>query len=164
MLKKCNVCENYLDIKLFNKHLTTKDKRQNQCRPCRNKVQRDYRNSRNGLASQLVYDKTKKGFLVRCYRNMKSRVSGIVKKGNYKGLEILEKNSFYDFSINDSCFNDLFVKWVKSDYDRKKVPSIDRIDSSKGYVIGNIRWLTLSENSRLGAINRNKRILKGKVL
>jgi len=156
MEKKCNVCQMVLDIKLFNKHQTTKDKHQNQCRSCRNKVQRDYRNKRNGLLSQSIYDKTKKGFLVRCYRNMKSRVSGVIKKGNYKGLPILEKELFYQMSISNKDFNLLFDKWEKSNYERKIVPSIDRINSKEGYVVGNIRWVTLSENSRLGAISRNK--------
>jgi hypothetical protein len=33
-------------------------------------------------------------------------------------------------------------------------PSIDREDTSKGYVEGNLRWLTHLENSRLGGYHR----------
>lgn len=102
------------------------------------------------------YEKTKNGFLMRCYRNMLSRVTGVTKKKNhlYLGKEILDKKSFYDWSLSDSNFNNLFSAWNKSDHVRKLTPSIDRIDPNIGYNITNIRWITHSENSML--TRRNK--------
>ena len=120
--------------------------------------QREYRRN-NGNAVTKRYEKTKKGKLMRTYRNMESRVAGIQwkKEHLYKGKELLSRDEFYDWSIDNPDFNKLFNDWVNSDYDRKLSPSIDRIDVNSGYVIGNIRWITHSENSRLGAISRNKK-------
>ena len=33
--------------------------------------------------------------------------------------------------------------------------SVDRVDSSKGYELSNMEWVTHSENSRRGAVNRH---------
>lgn len=103
------------------------------------------------------YEKTKKGFLMRTYRNMKSRVFGVQKQKIhlYLGKHLLSKEDFYSFSLADSTFNRLFEEWEKSNYYRKNTPSIDRINSSGGYELGNIRWLTHSENSKLGSHKRH---------
>lgn len=158
MKKVCNVCKKELPIELFNKHPSTADRRQNQCRLCRNEVQRVYRNEKDGNIKTIVYEKTKSGFLMRCYRNMKSRVTGIQKKGieHYFNLEILDKKTFYTWALNDKEFNRLFSEWQQSGFERKQTPSIDRENSLHGYSLENIRWLTHSENSRLGAVSRYK--------
>lgn len=117
--------------------------------------QREYRIKNNNLCTKR-YEKTKKGKLVRSYRNMQSRVCGIVKTKVhlYGGLDLLDRETFYAWSLSDPSFNTLFDAWEKSGYNKKLSPSIDRIETSIGYVLGNIRWITHSENSRLGAISR----------
>lgn len=119
------------------------------------KWQREQR-TKNGNAWTKKYEKTKKGFLVRLYRNMQSRVLGVQhKKAHlYKGLSLLDRESFYHWALNSEKFNDLFDKWEQSKYDRKLTPTVDRIDSNDGYDLGNMRWLTHSENSKLGAQSR----------
>jgi hypothetical protein len=114
------------------------------------------RRSDNGNAYTKKYERTKKGKLVRTYRNMLSRVFGIVKgKAHlYEGLPILGKEVFYDWSLSDKAYSNLYDEWVYSDYCKKLSPSIDRIDTEKGYVIGNIRWLTHSQNSSFGGKHR----------
>lgn len=104
------------------------------------------------------YEKTPKGFLVRTYRNMLSRVTGVNKNKNhlYLGLEILDKDFFYLWSLSDFNFKYLFEKWIESDYDRRLTPSIDRIDSKKGYTKDNVQWITFSENCRRGNESRFK--------
>jgi len=106
----------------------------------------------NNNAYTKKYERTKKGKLVRTYRNMESRVKGITQKGKhlYSGLQILPRQDFYDWSLADSVFNSIYESWVASGYDRKMSPSIDRVDTSKGYTIDNIRWVTHSKNSQLG--------------
>ena len=110
----------------------------------------------NGNAHTKKYERTKNGKLMRTYRNMYTRVSGILKtKAHlYEGLSILSKEDFYEWSLSDGTFNTLFDDWVSSGYGMKLSPSIDRQDASIGYEIGNIRWLTHSENSRLGALSK----------
>lgn len=117
---------------------------------------------KNSNLDTKKYEKTKKGFLMRTYRNMKSRTSGVqrLKSHLYLDKELLNKEEFYNFSLNNSVFNDLFNRWEESKYDRKLTPSIDRIDSTKGYVLDNIRWLTHSENSKLTSRNKPKYLLK----
>jgi len=106
------------------------------------------------------YEKTKKGYLMRCYRNMKSRVTGIQwrKKHLYQGKDILTKEDFYNWSLGDESFNRLFKQWEELGKPPRKGPSIDRIDNSLGYIPGNIQWVTFSENCRRGALSKNSGI------
>jgi hypothetical protein len=123
----------------------------------RNAWQREHRQRTANLHTK-VYEKTPKGFLMRLYRNMKSRVEGVQKAKYhlYEGKQIhFSKEEFYDFALNSDTFKNLYNEYEESGFDRKLAPSIDRLDSSKGYSFDNIEWVTHSENSRRGAINRH---------
>jgi len=113
--------------------------------------QREYRLLTNNAITKK-YEKTKKGKLMRMYRNMQSRVSGIQKKKAhlYAGKEILNRDEFYEWALSSRDFHELFEKWENSKYDRKLSPTVDRIDPNFGYTIENMQWLTHSENSRRG--------------
>jgi len=93
---------------------------------------------------------------MRLYRNMKSRVSGVqkIKSHLYEGLDIIQKEDFYKWALNNDSFNQLFEDYCKSGYERRLAPSVDRIDSSNGYSIENMEFVTMSENSRRGAIKK----------
>lgn len=119
--------------------------------------QRAYRKATKN-ASTNKYEKTIKGFLMRKYRNMLSRVSGVQseKAHLYKGKSILNKDDFYSWAKSSFTFIELWNKYVDSCYDRKLCPTVDRIDSSLGYDIENMEWVTHSENSRRGSLNRHK--------
>ncbi len=71
-----------------------------------------------------AYEKTKKGFLMRLYRNMQSRVTGVQKAKwhLYKGKELLPRQEFYDWAENNRDFHSLFTQWEQSDYDRRLTP------------------------------------------
>lgn len=114
------------------------------------KIQREKRKA-NGYAATHKYEKTPNGFLMRLYRNMQSRVTGVQwKKAHlYLGKELLPRSDFYIWAKNSDEFWTLFKAWENSGYDRLITPSVDRIDSSKGYILSNMRWLTHQENSRL---------------
>jgi hypothetical protein len=118
--------------------------------------QRKHR-AENGNGETRRYEKTLNGFLMRTYRNMLSRVTGIQKNKAhlYKGLPILSRKEFYAISRSDPDFLRLFIDWREARHDKKLTPSINRIDSALGYLNYNIEWLTLSENSRLGAFSRH---------
>lgn len=113
--------------------------------------QRERRKETNN-ATTKKYEKTKKGKLMRMYRNMKSRIEGIqFKKAHlYKGKDLLDKDDFYRWALSNADFHRLFCEWELSGYDRKLAPSVDRIDSSKGYTLDNMEFVTHSENSRRG--------------
>ena len=123
----------------------------------RNEYQRKNRKE-NGNAHTLKYERTKKGKIMRIYRNMLSRVTGVQKQKYhlYRGKEILPKSAFYNWAISSPDFAVLFDAWVESGYERKLSPSVDRVDSSQGYRIDNMEWVTHSENSRRGCAGKKR--------
>jgi hypothetical protein len=120
------------------------------------KTKEDYKEYRRAYlkrtnnASCKKYEKTKHGFLMRCYRNMQSRVTGVQKKKFhlYAGKPLLDRESFYEWAHADETFHKLFDAWEEEGYERRMSPSINRINADGGYTLDNIEWLTHSENSR----------------
>lgn len=118
--------------------------------------QREYRKN-NGNAYTTKYEKTPNGFLMRAYRNMLSRVTGVqkLKFHLYEGRSLLPKQEFYDWAMGSPEFKSLFSAYKASNFERKLCPSVDRVDSNQGYQIDNMEWVTHSENSRRGSISRH---------
>jgi hypothetical protein len=96
-----------------------------------------------------LYEKTPNGFLMRAYRNMESRVTGVQKKKAhlYAGLELMPRDEFYLWAHSSRLFWDLWRVWKQAGHPRKLTPSVNRKDPERGYVIDNIEWLTHSANS-----------------
>ena len=113
----------------------------------------------NGNVCTKKYEKTKKGFLVRMYRNMKSRTCGVqkMKAHLYLGLSLIDKEPFYEWALNSDEFHVMFATWETANYDRKLTPTVDRINSSIGYELHNMQWLTHSQNSIKGNHAKRKR-------
>lgn len=90
---------------------------------------------------------------MRAYRNMQSRVYGIQwrKAHLYAGKPILDKQDFYEWSLNNDTFEGLFAAWEESGYERRLTPSVDRIDSSLGYTLENMEWVPFHVNCSRGA-------------
>lgn len=136
----------------------------NQCKTCLNEIQRQKRKrSHNSITRR--YEKTKRGFIMRLYRNMLSRINGVQKAKHhlYEGKAILDKNAFYAWAISCPIFHVLWDEWIGSGYDRKLTPSVDRINSNEGYFLSNMEWVTHSENSRRGSVSRNRRFKQEEV-
>jgi len=87
---------------------------------------------------------------------MKSRVDGVqaAKYHLYRGLGIIEKEKFYQWAMAQSAFHSLFIDYESSGYERRLAPSVDRINSDKGYHVKNMEFVTMSENSRRGTLSR----------
>lgn len=141
-MRVCTYCSEAKELETFRIDKKGKEGRGHMCKPC-------------FKAYTKEYEKTEKGFLMRAYRNMKSRIKGIQKAKShlYEGKSLLPKESFYDWA-KSSNFAEMFQAYVAANYEMKLAPSVDRIDSSIGYEIGNIRWITHSENSKRGAYSR----------
>ncbi len=94
---------------------------------------------------------------MRLYRNMLSRVTGVqrAKYHLYAGCSLLPKEEFYLWANTSDVFHELFKIWEDSGYDRKLTPSVDRVNSFYGYAIDNMEWVTHSENSRRGSLNKH---------
>lgn len=122
------------------------------------KQQRERRKA-EGNASTHRYEKTPNGFLMRLYRNMKSRVSGVQhKKAHlYKGKYLLPRSEFYEWARTNLKFWEMYTRWVRNGYNRKLTPTVDRINPANGYDLLNMEWVTHSENSRRSSITRKLR-------
>jgi hypothetical protein len=116
-----------------------------------NQRKREWR-KRTGNAATNKYEKTQGGKLMRIYRNMVSRINGIQKdKAHlYVGKSLIDKGQFYEWARSGDDYKRLFAEWQSSGYDRKLAPTVDRINPKLGYEIGNMQWVTHSENSRRG--------------
>ena len=121
----------------------------------RNRLQREYRALNHSMCTKK-YEKTISGFLMRMYRNMKSRIVGVqrAKYHLYKGKYLLPRKQFYRFALKNMQFLQLYTTYINSHYQQKLAPSINRIDSSKGYSLDNMEFITQSENSRLGGLRK----------
>lgn len=100
-------------------------------------------------ADHRAYEKTPHGFLMRLYRNMQSRVTGVQKKKAhlYFGLPLLPREDFYLWAKCSKSFWLLWRDWKQSGHDRRLTPTVNRKDSSRGYELDNVEWITHSANS-----------------
>lgn len=113
--------------------------------------------AKNGNAATKKYEKTKKGFLMRLYRNIQSRVTGVqrAKYHLYSHItDVIGREDFYAWAMSSPEFHSLFASWEKDGYGRRLTPSVDRVDSKGGYAISNMEWVTHSENSRRSSRTR----------
>jgi len=78
----------------------------------------------------------------------------VTSRDRYKGMSICSRKEFLDFAINDFGLKSLYEEWQQNGYDRKLVPSVDRIDCRLGYLVSNIQFLTLSDNGKKAFFDR----------
>jgi len=144
-MKECRLCGIEQEMTEFHKNPVNKDGRDSRCKTCCKAVRRK------------KYENTwvnKEAFLRRAYSSMKQRctnpkanIKGLYVRGHY-GKELLDRDEFIKWSLNESDFPRIYDEWITSGRDRCLSPSIDRIFPDKGYVLINMQWITLSENSR----------------
>lgn len=162
--KQCGTCQKVLSLDAFYPKADCRLGVLPHCAVCSKAASRKWRAShmKSIIPIQRRYNKTPLGKLMMCYHNMRGRVTGIqAKKAHlYKGLTLLSRKEFYEWSLRGEEYRRLFSSWVLSGHKRSLSPSINRIDSSKGYAKGNLEWLTHGENSRLGAISKKRKTNK----
>lgn len=156
----CTRCEIEKPKMDFHKDEQRREGIQSVCKEC-NKADQRLNRAKTFNKVSIRYERTPQGHLMRTYRNMKSRVTGIQysKAHLYQGKTLLDKEAFYQWANSSSDYFMLFEAWVASGYNRKLTPSIDRINANEGYEISNMRWVTHSRNSSLGAISRNRKYI-----
>jgi hypothetical protein len=102
-------------------------------------------------------------FLSKKYSNMKQRVEGkfahtMKRSTAYVGLPILAREDFYAWAKSAPEFLALYKQWVMCNFDLRLTPVVNRIDSSQGYIVGNMEWITNSQNCGLtSAVRKMKR-------
>jgi hypothetical protein len=151
--KICSICKENKGLEEYGKHKECRGGLMTYCKSCYNLKTRKLREKNNNTYTKK-YEKTKNGFIMRMYRNMKSRITGVQKAKYYlyENKPLIIKEDFYAWAKNNKQFDILFEAYKKSNYQMKLAPSIDRIDSLKGYSIDNMQFLTHSENSRKAAM------------
>lgn len=98
------------------------------------------------------YQKYKKAY-IREYRSFKGTVRRIfhdqkkLSKKRGQSVEYTRQELFSWINKNEE-FHRLYGEWVESDYNRLSKPTIDRINSSKGYNFDNIQVLSWRENGK----------------
>ena len=98
---------------------------------------------------------------------MKQRVEGkyadtMKRSTQYVGLPILSREEFYAWAKASPEFLALYKQWAMCGFDLRLTPTVNRMRSKEGYVLGNMEWLTNSQNCGLtGAVrtlNRKKAV------
>lgn len=67
------------------------------------------------------------------------------------GLPYLTKQEFMDwYEETKPTFEKLYLTWQEGGFEKGLAPSVDRIDSTKGYTVDNMQWLDFSANIKKG--------------
>lgn len=80
---------------------------------------------------------------------------------NKFGLELsFSKEEFkkWAFEDNEQVFNDLFKRYIESDFNKHNNPSVDRIDDYDSYRFSNMQLISWQENDKLGSQSLKNRI------
>lgn len=154
-MKRCIICKKEKNISEFYAHPEMADGHLNKCKECC----KAYARARDTKAYDVRrYRENPKRYLSHKYYMIKNRCTSNRRK-SCSGREFLSKEDWDIFCKRTSeQFMDLYHKWQKSGYKRMLSPSIDRIDNKKGYILGNMQWLTLAENDKK-YIDENKRYI-----
>ena len=152
-MKTCFKCNTEKELDEFYKHPAMVDGRVNKCKECNKKdVRANYANKKDYYSS---YDKARQRFSKRRifthrYIQLKQRVEG--RAGRKYGVEGKPMLTYEEYGVwlidNMDTFDILYERWAKNDFSRKLTPSIDRKDNTKGYEADNMRWITVTDNSK----------------
>lgn len=104
-----------------------------------------YQNMKNNFTS---YFKLK-------YKSIKWRCNDKCKNVAYRGLSVMSRHEWDNFiAISRPILEPMYESYKKSGYSMRISPSIDRINTKIGYVVGNCRWLPQWENASLAKMSR----------
>jgi hypothetical protein len=155
--KECFKCKQTKTLNEFYKHPDMPDGHVNKCKECnKNDVRINYANN---IEAKHAYDKYRQRYSIT--RIMRHRYSTIKRRcdlGRSDGqpyfvtgkpyLTYAEFQKWFYEDENYKQFMSLYEKWVASGFQDKTAPSIDRIDPRKSYVLGNMQWLSKSDNCK----------------
>lgn len=145
--KQCKSCKEDLDVSMFSKNRASKDGLQYNCKKCDNVYQQARRISKKEEIQQYGKDYRKRNL-----NNFEFRLQGLLnaskQRAREKGLEHeLTKEDLKElFPADNKCPVFGFdLEWNSGGF-RETSPSIDRIDSTKGYTKDNVQIISWKAN------------------
>lgn len=151
--KQCFKCNTVKPLTDFYRHPDMPDGRVNKCKECNKKdVRANYSVNKE---AKREYDRKRHRFSIsriidHRYNGLKLRSEGRgCRKYKVSGKPYATKEEFLEwFNVpqNHRKFMSIYKKWVKSGFENRLSPSIDRIDPDRGYTVDNMQWLTKSDN------------------
>lgn len=145
--KICNTCKNKVSISLFTKNAKSKDGLQYACRDCDKKRQQKRR-----IEKKNEMQEYSKQYRQKHNNNMEFRLQALLNSSKARARQknrehTLTKKDLFDLYPKNGCCPIFGFKlnWNGSGF-RETSPSIDRIDSTKGYTKDNIQIISWKAN------------------
>lgn len=146
-VKCCNKCKEYLPFSLFSKNIANLDKLSAHCKECDKKIQTAKRRKspEKVLSYSREYQKKKReSFDYRLQMLLNASKQRATKKNLEHTITIKDLKEFYPVNGNCPVFG-FKLNFGTAGF-RDHSPSIDRIDSSKGYTKDNIQIISWKAN------------------
>lgn len=141
--KKCSSCDNFYSFANFSKNKATKDGFQSKCKTCDNLYQRSRKDKRKSWMRQYAALRRKQElYRLQMLLNASKQRAALKNREHSITLEDLK-----EIFPKDGCCP-VFgfpLEWNSAGF-RETSPSIDRIDSSKGYTKENIQIISWKAN------------------
>ena len=133
--KTCSICREQKPRTEFYPHGTKNGRPRisHRCKPCDN-------------ARKRKRVKRKAGILTAIYSQQK--INSNIRRHHQPEYSYQELK---EWALKQEVFHRLYDEWVKSGRPEMKIPSIDRLDDSKGYSFSNIRIVTWEVNLKKAA-------------
>ena len=130
MTKTCTVCKIEKDLSSFGKSKNSKDGLNQRCKKC-------------ATESTKLMRRTKEGLITKIYSSQRSN-----SKMRNHPEPAYTKQEFKEWMHNQNNFYELYENWKKNNFNKKFVPSVDRIDDFKPYTFDNIRLTSWCKNEQ----------------
>jgi len=134
--KKCSKCGVVKPFSEFTKNRSKKLGYNSECKTCHTE-------------STVAYYRTKVGVVTKIYNTQIFHS----KKRNHQ-LPTYTKKELMEWLFDQELFNKLYYDWKSSGYEKKLVPSVDRLDDYVSYNLSNIQLMTWGENKDKGHLDK----------
>jgi hypothetical protein len=147
VVKTCSCCKVEKSVSLFYKHKLTRGGYEGKCKACHDEYTKIYyeKNKEKIVKYRVDYNRNNPR---KAYRDLDSRFNQLIKTASYRNK--------FEVSITDSNLKELWENQegrcaytklpLLATANQFNTVSLDRIDSSKGYVVGNVQLVCSAVN------------------